>query len=182
MTIYELANNILSKEESEELYSAISLQNNNSEEFYEKYPKLIQDIIFVTSQIEFMDFLNENILNKNIFILEFLCNKNYCINIGGYEKNVDNKIINFLNKKKIKLTNTFIKNNTNIDTDIDDNDNFKDYLFMLSKELNCLDFGICVLFNDVYCAGVYTLLIYSKKFNTTIFHELEDNDISIYFN
>lgn len=89
MTIYELANNILSKEDRRELHRSIFLLNNNSEEFYKKYSNLIQNIIFVTSQNEFMDFLNENILNKNIFILEFLSSKNYCIRIGRYEKNVD---------------------------------------------------------------------------------------------
>lgn len=50
MTIYELANNILSKEDRRELHRSIFLLNNNSEEFYKKYSNLIQNIIFVTSQ------------------------------------------------------------------------------------------------------------------------------------
>lgn len=50
MTIYELANNILSKEDRRELHRSIFMLNNNSEEFYKKYSNLIQNIIFVTSQ------------------------------------------------------------------------------------------------------------------------------------
>lgn len=182
MNICELANNIMSKEESEELNRAIALQNNNSEEFYKKYQKLIENIIFVTSQNEYMDFIREeNSLNKNIFILEFLSSKNYCINIGGYEENADSKIIDFFYRKKIKLTNTFIKKNTNIAADIDNNQNFKNYLTVLNNELNRMGFEICVLFHDIYCEGVYTLFVYNRKFSKKIWNELENNDISIYF-
>lgn len=113
---------------------------------YNKYQKVIEDLLFITSKQEFDDFVADNeCLEIKSFLLAYACNENICCSIGMYETNADVTLRRYLNlDKKVIL-----------------HDNYEelDYLVDDIKKINSViadnNKKCIVFFDDTYCEGVY---------------------------
>ena len=73
MNIENFSQKILLGKEYEELREALQLlENKEYHSLYERYNDIINEMLLVYSYKEFLDFLNEQMLNRSLFIFGFL--------------------------------------------------------------------------------------------------------------
>lgn len=180
----ELAKKLLNNIEFDEMNSLIELiTKKNYKKFYEKYQFIVNGILNLISYDEFLDFINESItLNTSVLIFEFLCSKQKCLCVGGYEEQLQRKIESFSNLKFYikdfsladKLT------DINVFTDFDGIDNFRQYISDLNIMVEPLNLKFVVFFNDLYSGCTYHLFILDKDFVQVLISEWNDDIISFY--
>ncbi|MDR0524533.1 MAG: hypothetical protein LBG90_01505 [Spirochaetaceae bacterium] len=182
MDINLLAKKLLDAQEYAELTKAIKLlENNNFEIFYNNYSNILETLFFVHSYEAFMDFIEENeTVKANIFILGFLAKKNKCIEIGGYECELERRIKQFIAEKNTnELNNNINQLHENVYTDYDGEDNFREYISKLNGILIHYKLKIVIFFNDLYCVCAYNLFLLDISFVDHIINEWQDDDIQI---
>ena len=180
MDINLLSKELLNNHEYTELIEAINLiKNNDFNELFNNYSNVISETVFTKSYEEFMDFIQENTFEINIFILEFLTIKNKCIGIGGYENNIGSKIKQFIFKNNPELKDSINFLDENIFTDYDGEDNFYNYIYLLNKILRQHNLQIILFFNNVYCACAYNLFLLRDTVADGITKEWQDNCIQM---
>ncbi len=183
MNIKQLAKKILSDSEYKELLNAIKLMENQEIEYlYNQYEGMIGRTIFIHSYEDFKDFIRENnTIEQNIFILGFFAEKAQCIEIGGYEENLEIKINQFIVgfSKNIELHTCIAQLSDKVYTDYDDEDNLHEYIIKLNNLLTHYNLKLVLFFNDVYCGCAYHLFLLNNSMANIILHEWRDDDIQI---
>jgi len=181
MNAKDLGKELLGSQDYQEIETALELlENEEYEKIYDYYGDVINELILVNSNDEFLDFINSEVLNESIFIFGLLIKKNECVQIGGYEEQVQKKINLFISEKldNIDLVDDIITN-INIFTDYDGEDNFQEYVKEINQKLNTIDMEIVVLFNDIYSACCYSLLLLNKELASELLSKWDDNSICI---
>ena len=182
MKAIELAKKILSNRDFQELLDALRLLNQkNDKRVYNLYADILGDFISLYSYDEFVDFSNELTINETIFIFGFLWMKKHCIQIGGYEEEVQGMINSFAESKVTNIGFTRLAlSGTDIFTDFDGEDNFMDYVAQLNQEISSFGKEIIVFFNDTYSACSFCMLILDADIVKTIMSEWDDDTMIIH--
>lgn len=144
--------------------------------------KSIEDMISVNSYLDFLDFidfLEVEKLNKTIFMCTWMENNGKCIELGGYEENLQNKIVNFLTQKLHSAVSIDTGTEEEIFSDYDGEDNFRDYIRNLNAQLSVLDMQLILFFNDVYVQCSYFLFLVDRETAARITKEWDDSDLEL---
>ena len=182
MDIKLLSKKLLDDQEYAELINAIKLiENNEFQKLYNNYTNLLKELVCVQSYEDFMDFIGEETININIFILCFLTQKNKCIELGGYESDINKKIKQFICEKSNnnELLDRIKSLDEDVYTDYDGEDNFCKYVSELNDILKQYDLKIVVFFNDEYWACIYNLFLLDVLVGNIVINEWQDDDIEI---
>lgn len=113
---------------------------------YSRYQKVIEELLFITSEQEFDNFIEEGgCLELRSFLLAYASNKKVCCAIGIYEENADVTLRQYVNIGENVI--------------LHDNYESADYLVEDIKKINSVIANTkkkCIaLFDDTYCEGVY---------------------------
>ena len=176
-----LAKILLSDQDYKELSRALNLlENKKLKEIYNCYSNMLSECLPICSYDDFYDFFSSDVLDESIFVFGFLWLKGECIQIGGYEQEVQLKINLFV---KGKISDIDLENFQAIDifTDYDGDDNFTEYISQLNGLVSRYNMRIVVLFNDIYCACAYDLFILDTQTAETIMRSWNDDSIKLCF-
>ncbi|MCL2579772.1 MAG: hypothetical protein FWE32_07030 [Oscillospiraceae bacterium] len=176
MNVIELAKELLDKQAFQELNSAIRLlEEKEYENAYHAYGNMINNLVSLSSYSEFIDFFNKSSMNESVFALGFLYEKNKCIEIGGYEQSVQNKIKPFIESHGFVLN----IHEDEIFTDFDGDDNFQEHLSEINQGLKPMGAKLVTFFNDIYYACTYTLFLLNNDFAEVIAQRWSDETVEL---
>jgi hypothetical protein len=139
---------------------------------------VIEELTFSTSYDDFLDFINEGALSKGLFILGFLHKKNKCMQVGGYERNLQGRITTFISNKVDNVDLSGFENEE-VFSDYDGDDNFVEYIERINARLQLSNMTIVVFFNDVYSACTYHIFIVEARLYKKILCEWKDKEIHL---
>lgn len=180
MDFEKLAKEILSDEEINNINTLWrSLENKEYEVFYNINKNIICEMLLVNSYSDFLDFLEDEKINKTIFMCAWMEKNGKCIGIGGYEENIENKIILFLKRKINSITFLDTVTREKIFTDFDDEDNFKDYIRKINLHLVTQNLQFVLFFNDIYVQCSYYLFLFDNKITNSIIKGWNNVDIEL---
>lgn len=105
MNIKDLTKLVLTPEENRELENyLVLLSQKDYAKLYEINHEIVRNILFVESMDEFLDFANANDLDIECFSIAYMCQKQYGIQIGGYENDVRPALVAFFQLKGILVS------------------------------------------------------------------------------
>lgn len=183
MNFEKLSKEILSAEDVKNINDSwMMLINKEYEMFYNKNKYIIDDMLLVDSYLDFLDFLDfikPKELNKTIFVCAWMEKNEKSIGIGGYEQNIQNKVISYLTNKVDSIEFLNAITNEKIFTDFDGEDNFRDYLIKINVQLAAQDMQFILFFNDIYVQCTYSLFLLNIKLANQITKEWDDANIEL---
>ena len=164
MDMMELAKLILPPEEYGELREAVGLlESGRFATFYEKYPGIVLSVLFIDNLEEFLDFSKENTLDRECVCAAFLCGKGYGLSVGGYEDDLTQALVGFLQGRGAAAPEALeILQRERVYTDCGDFDNFKRTLSEVNQVLEGQGVRLAVWEDFVYCDCEYTLLLLDR--------------------
>jgi len=176
----ELAKELLNEQDYQELIDALKmLSDRKNRDIYNSYASVLSEFASLHSYSEFSDLLKGTMLNESLFVFGFLWHKKICIQIGGYEENIQDRINLFIDSKAHCIeSSTFAS--ANIFTDFDGEDNFMDYIAQLSLLVSAVDMEIIVFFSDLYSACAFYIIVIDADIAETVLNNWEDDSITIY--
>ncbi len=182
MTIKDLTYMLLTVEEETELQRDLELlQNKEYSAFYTANERIIRNILFLENLDEFLDFVNEEVLDVECFCFAYLCEKQYGISLGIYEDDVRPTLTSFLNGKGINLSELQILfDKERIYTECDDMDNFKASISAMNQILNHTGERLIVFEDSMYCDCEYSLFLVTEDLYTDIVESWESDNFDIY--
>ncbi len=182
MDVVKLADLLLSPDEKREMQSSLELlEQSNYSAFYEKNQNIIQNILFLETLDEFLDFSKDNSLDVECFCAAFLCVKGYGVQIGGYEDDLTDTLTDFFKAKEIGYSEILeIISKEKIYTDCGDYDNFKNSLVAINQILDTHGVRLTVLEDFVYCDCEYTVLIIEKALASEVVSSWESDNFEIF--
>jgi len=180
MNTKELAKELLNEQDYQELIDALQmLSDRKHKDIYDTYASVLSEFASLYSYSELSDFIKGTMLNESLFIFGFLWQKNQCIQIGGYEERIQDRINLFIDSKAHCMeSSTFVS--ADIFTDFDGEDNFMDYIAQLNLLVSALGLEIVVFFNDLYSACSFYIIVIDTKIAETVLNNWEDDNIIIH--
>jgi len=182
MNIINLAELLLSSEETNEMRKSIQMiEGKDYSEFYKYNQDIVQSILFIETIDEFLDFSSENALNLECFCAAFLSTKGHGIQVGGYEDNLTETLTEFFEAKGFDYPDIFeIIGKEKIYTDCSNYDNFKKSLTAINHVLDAHGLRIIVLEDCVYCDCEYTMLLVDKALANDLVSEWQSDNFEVY--
>lgn len=182
MDVIKLADLLLSPDEKREMQSSLELlEQTNYSTFYEKNQGIIQNIVFLETLEEFLDFSNENCLDIECFCAAFLCSKGYGVQVGGYEDDLTHTLTDFFKVMNMGYSEILeIISKEKIYTDCSDYDNFKKSLTAINQILDAHGVQLIVLEDFVYCDCEYTVLIIQKALASEVISSWSSDNFEIF--
>lgn len=182
MNIKDLTKLILTPEENQELENTLALLDQKDYTiFYATNSEIIRNILFVESLDEFLDFSNESDLGSECFGIAYVCQKQYGIQIGGYEDDVRPALTAFFQLKGIlSPTLRAAIEKEKIYTDCSSFDNFKVSIVTLNQILDTLGVQLLVFKDFVYCDCEYSVLLLKKDLCHELSQSWESENFEIY--
>lgn len=181
MDFEKLAQEILSAEEIKNVDDSWRLlENEGYEAFFDTNIDIISEILFLDSYSDFLVFLKEGELNRTIFMCAWMEKNEKCIEIGGYEDNIQNKVVSYLAQKidSAEFLDT-ITGGKEIFSDFDGEDNFKDYIRNINVQLVDQGMQFILFFNDIYVQCSYYLFLFDRTMANKLTKEWDDSDIEL---
>jgi len=180
MNTKELAKELLNEQDYQELTDALQmLDDRKYKDIYNLYASILSEFASLYSYYELRDFLKGTTLSESLFIFGFLWQKKQCIQIGGYEESIQDKINLFIDSKAHCIeSSTFAA--ANIFTDFDGEDNFMDYIAQLNLLVSAFGLEIVVFFNDLYSACSFYIIVIDADIAETVRNNWKDDDIIIH--
>ena len=180
MNAKELAKELLNEQDYQELTDVLKiLSDRKYKDLYNTYASVLSEFAFVRSYSEFSDFLKGTTLNESLFVFGFLWHKKLCMQIGGYEENIQDRINLFIDNKAHCIESSMFAS-ANIFTDFDGEDNFMDYIAQLNLLVSALGMEIVVFFNDLYSACSFYIIVIDADIVETVRNNWKDDDIIIH--
>ena len=182
MNVVKLADLLLSPDEKREMQSSMELlEQSNYSAFYEKNQIIIQNILFLETLDEFLDFSQDNRLDVECFCAAFLCEKGYGIQVGGYEDDLTDTLANFFKERAVGYSEILeIISKEKIYTDCSDYDNFKKSLEAINQILVTHGLQLTVLEDFVYCSCEYTVLLMKKALVSEVVSSWDSDNFEIF--
>lgn len=182
MNVQNLMERVLTSEENQKLKVLIELlKQKDYATFYEANSEILRNILFVENLDEFLDFINENDLDIECFEIAYMCQRQYGIQIGGYEDDVRPALISFFQHKGLLSQNLqFVLEKDRIYTDCSDTDNFKNSIILLNQILDEFGMRLLVLEDFVYCDCEFSLLLLKKDMCNELRQSWESDNFEIY--
>lgn len=152
---------------NDEMYDQIHklFQDKQYYQVYQKHAAIFNQMLSVTSECEFEDFLSaDETIDESEFWLFYAVQIGKSIAIGAYEEDVTAKVRAYLqnclpNNLYDKINYTIKKWYVDIDVDSD----FEKQITICNQKLEDSGYVISLQFYDTYCAGVYFLTIHTKE-------------------
>lgn len=182
MDVVKLADLLLSPEGKHEMQSSLELlEQSNYSAFYEKNQSIIQNILFLETLDEFLDFSSENRLDVECFCAAFLCSKGCGVQVGGYEDDLTRTLTDFFKVIDMGYSEILeIISKEKIYTDCSDYDNFKKSLVAINQILDTHGVRLIVLEDFVYCDCEYTVLIIEKALAGEVISSWNSDNFEIF--
>lgn len=133
-------------------------------EVYRRYSVVLEDLLFVTSEAEWLDFLEHNEeLEERPLRLHLAAQAGICLEVGGYEGDVTDKLLNLLREDlPEKLFDRL--NCPPVNVDIDElKGELEPQLKPYQDQLNPHGCHLKVFFDNTYCAGVYFIFLQTPQ-------------------
>lgn len=178
---FELAKKILDKRKYEELYFSLArIEASDQEDVYNSNKEIFDGMLFINTYDEFADFISDNVIEKSVYIFAFMSCCGSCIEIGGYEEGLQNKIFTFTKQKFKEIGLEMISlPNYEVFTDYDGVDNFMEYLINCNNDLKSFGKEFVIFQNDIYCACMYNLFMFDTNFVLCLDKEWTDSEITL---
>ena len=130
-------------------------------ELYRTQKPTIDLMLGIEEQWEFEDFLEEeDSLEEVPFWLYYSVIQGDFLEIGGYEEDVTEKVVAFLQKKLPKAEfHLIVDYLRDLYVDIDERDNLEEKMGLCNQYLACAGYSIQVEHDDTYCTWDYFLSV-----------------------
>lgn len=141
------------------------LAEENFSELYRRYAPVLEDMLGVYSEAEWMDFVEQNgpELEERPLRLHLAAGKDCCLEIGCYEGDVTEKLADFLREDlSEKLFARLERPAVNVDID-DLNGELEPQLRPYQEQLEPWGCKLKVFFDDTYCSGVYFVFLEAPR-------------------
>ena len=148
----------------EKRYVHTLFETKNFSELYQAQSEVINQMLSIESQEEFEDFLeHEDSVEEAVFWLHYAAVRGESLPIGGYEEDVTQKVVDFLEQRLPEdIFAALQKYLQNIYVDIDAEDNLKEKTDLCNQCLADTKYSLQLDFDDTYYAGVYFLSVASS--------------------
>lgn len=182
MNMIDLTKSLLSLEECSEMETYIQmLEASDYSGFYNENQCIIQNILFIESLDEFLDFARENSLDIECYCAAFLCARGYGIQVGGYENDLTDALTKFFEQKESLYPEIAeIISREKIYTDCSDYDNFKKSMTAINQVLDVHGMRLIVLEDYIYCDCEYTVLRVDMTLAENVLSTWSSDNFEIY--
>lgn len=124
------------------------INRNMYEKLYEKYANVINDLLFLETKREFVDFINEQKeLKEEPFLLALAYKKGLCCSFGMYEENIGIILQQYVQANS-QINVEFDEVNENIDLLVDSIDK-------VNASIECSLKRYIILLDETYCEGCF---------------------------
>lgn len=151
--------------ENDVLDIQILLAEGAFKEVYQRYAPVLQDMLGVSGEVEWLDFVEQQSgeLEEAPLRLHLSAWQKCCLELGGYEKDVTEKLALFLQEElpekvfsKLECSPVYL--------DIDEpSHELESQLDPYQEQIKPWGCRIKLFFDDTYCAGVYFLFLEVPK-------------------
>lgn len=125
---------------------------------YNQYKEVVDEVLFISSMDEFNDFVNNEEVEEEPFLLAFAYQKGVCCNIGMYDENAN------------KILSDYVNECSHVNVDLSDHSHSYDEIKFLKKDIMNINQLIqntnkkyIVLLDDVYCEGSYYIFMIDEE-------------------
>lgn len=150
MNVYSLLENKLGELPTVREY----IVKNEYEKLYEQYADVINYLLFLETEKEFIDFINEEKeMKEESFLLALAFKKGLCCSFGMYEENIGIILQQYVQANS-KISVEFDDMNENIDTLVDS-------INKLNASIESSFKKYIILLDDTYCEGCFYIFCVS---------------------
>lgn len=165
MDIFDITRLLLSPAQQEELAQSLALlKAEDWAGFYQRESGAAEQILFIQTAEEWLDFCAQQSLDWECFCFAFLCQKGKALQIGGYQQDIFPKLRAFL--ARLGRDTPEIRqwlDQERIDADCGGPQPFLQALGRLSRLLSAQGVGLALWEDGLYCDCQYTLVLLDGK-------------------
>jgi len=131
------------------------------QEVYRRYSPVLEDMLYIGGEAEWLDYVDQQgpELEERSLRLHLAAWRNCCLEVGGYEGDVTEKLAEFLRKNlPEKLYDKLERPAVNVDID-EFSGELEPQLKPYQEQLEPWGCKLKAFFEDTYCAGLYFLFL-----------------------
>lgn len=175
MDVKSLVQDLLSAEEFDHINEAYKLlEDEEYEAFFNTHKDIISEILMLDTYLDFMDFLEEEHLNKAVFLIKCMEKRGLCIEIGGYEWEIQDIVADFLKWKFNSVEWIDSITGEEVFTDFDGEDNFIEFIRNVNEQIKSYGMQMILFFQDVYVQCAYSLVLVDIDMADKVTKEWDD--------